>query len=294
MVWKQWYQRRVRGIVSVVCDGCSWGARSREASLRAARAFVEHLRSPEIQRQMKDTMSIKKIFRQTLDICHEAIKEGKESCWEAGTTTLCGGMLYKVKDMDCWAFQAISVGDCKIIHYSSSMELVKDVTYGNRTCASDAADCGGRIGPYVGNGEPDLRNLTYHFVPLYEGDLVCIVTDGIYDNLDPSHLGHLPRQYGCPQYQKWSEMDPQIEIQIKGKYMSEKILQFINREKKPLLIAQALVENSRKLTMKTRMWMETHPNSAEPKNYVEYPGKMDHCTCLVMKVKESLKLVSFG
>lgn len=50
-------------------------------------------------------------------------------------------------------------------------------------------------------------------------------------------------------------------------------------------IAEALVENTRRLTNKTRSWMEAHPNSPEPKNYSEYPGKMDHCTVMIMEVK---------
>jgi hypothetical protein len=50
-------------------------------------------------------------------------------------------------------------------------------------------------------------------------------------------------------------------------------------------IAEALVDNTKQLTNKTRLWMEAHPNSPEPRDYSEYPGKMDHCTVMIMKVR---------
>jgi hypothetical protein len=30
--------------------------------------------------------------------------------------------------------------------------------------------------------------------------------------------------------------------------------------------------------------MEKNPNAVEPKDYKEYPGKMDHATCIAVKV----------
>lgn len=59
-------------------------------------AFVDQFRKPDVQNQLRDTTSIKKYLRGTIDVCHESIKEGKESIWEAGTTTLCGGVICKV------------------------------------------------------------------------------------------------------------------------------------------------------------------------------------------------------
>jgi hypothetical protein len=31
-----------------------------------------------------------------------------------------------------------------------------------------------------------------------------------------------------------------------------------------------------------RTWLEAHPNEPEPKNYSEFPGKMDHVTAVAI------------
>jgi len=36
-------------------------------------------------------------------------------------------------------------------------------------------------------------------------------------------------------------------------------------------------------TKKMRDWMETHPNQSQPTNYKDFPGKMDHTTCIVVQ-----------
>ena len=52
--------------------------------------------------------------------------------------------------------------------------------------ACDPTDPGGRLGPYQGREQkPDLRNLCCYYHPCEPGDLLIIVSDGVYDNLDP-------------------------------------------------------------------------------------------------------------
>ena len=123
---------------------------------------------------------------------HEKIIEGLEEIWEAGTTTLLGALLPtsphtehttpsartltalliggilvpldegKGEHDPKWAFVCASVGDCKAFHYSVRTKQVTEVTTGNRG-SLDATDPGGRLGPYIGRGEPDLRNLRLYF-----------------------------------------------------------------------------------------------------------------------------------
>ncbi len=52
------------------------------------------------------------------------------------------------------------------------------------------SDPGGRLGPYLDAGAPDVRNLRVFFELCREGDTVLLMTDGIHDNLDPKSLGY--------------------------------------------------------------------------------------------------------
>lgn len=63
---------------------------------------------------------------QSLSYCHYKICEGKEDKWEAGTTTLLGGITLKIKEekivkeqtnlntREKWVWVGVSIGDCKV------------------------------------------------------------------------------------------------------------------------------------------------------------------------------------
>ncbi len=105
-----------------------------------------------------------------LSYCHLKIVEGKEGTnhfltdcidiWEAGTTTLLGGIMVPIKlskeemkaegkDAFKVAFVFVSVGDCKAIHFSKKTKKAFDLTKGNRKNVYDARDSGGRLGPVM-------------------------------------------------------------------------------------------------------------------------------------------------
>lgn len=75
-----------------------------------------------------------------LSFCHFKIIEDKEDLWEAGTTTLLGGMLFRLKRSkeeketknEPYVFVCVSVGDCKAYLFSSKNKTVSDITAGNR------------------------------------------------------------------------------------------------------------------------------------------------------------------
>jgi len=52
----------------------------------------------------------------------------------------------------------------------------------------------------------------------------------------------------------------------------------------PHEFTNALIEHCRKLTITTRQFMEGNPEKGLPKDYVLYPGKVDHTTCIAFKV----------
>jgi hypothetical protein len=75
----------------------------------------------------------------------------------------------------------ISIGDCKAYKYSTKSGRVEEITKGNRG-NQDAKDPGGRLGPTLEGGAPDLRNLKLYCVFCEEGDLIIAASDGVHDN----------------------------------------------------------------------------------------------------------------
>jgi len=49
------------------------------------------------------------------------------------------------------------------------------------------------------------------------------------------------------------------------------------------LITERIIDYCYKTTQTMRTWMEENPNLAQPTNYREYPGKLDHTTCVVIQ-----------
>lgn len=56
----------------------------------------------------------------------------------------------------------------------------------------DASEPGGRLGPFVDNGQPDLRNLALFYEECDADDVLLLCTDGVHENLDPARLGVAP------------------------------------------------------------------------------------------------------
>jgi flagellar biosynthesis/type III secretory pathway protein FliH len=56
-----------------------------------------------------------------------------------------------------------------------------------------------------------------------DGDLIIIVTDGIHDNLDPQHLGRVPKDMSKEFNlvgDKWDDVDPAKAIVAKNAYLT--------------------------------------------------------------------------
>jgi len=71
--------------------------------------------------------------------------------------------------------------------------------------------------------------------------------------------------------------------------LSQKIGQFIRiaqTDQTPLDVTNCFVNYSLKITQKTRSFMEKNPKSPEPKVYKQFPGKMDHTTCITIKIRD--------
>ena len=172
-----------------VADGCNWGPEPREAAKKASRTFMDFLKRN--QRDFVHLNQVSHYLLRAFQIAQETIIEGRsrEEIWQAGTTAMLGGAIFEVDQKDSsssstpqWMFLAISLGDCKAFLWDSQSKKVSDITDGNRGNVTDARDPGGRLGPYVGDGDPDLRNLEIFCTPIKKDDIVMVLTDGVYDN----------------------------------------------------------------------------------------------------------------
>eukprot|EP01124_Arcella_intermedia_P006210 TRINITY_DN13648_c0_g1_i1.p1 TRINITY_DN13648_c0_g1~~TRINITY_DN13648_c0_g1_i1.p1 ORF type:complete len:1287 (-),score=281.31 TRINITY_DN13648_c0_g1_i1:508-4347(-) len=273
--------------VFAVADGCSWGRRSRNAAINATKEVVDYMCSEETQSTLKSTIDCKNHLLRSIRRAHDKITEwGKKEggdVWSAGQTTLLAGIILPLNTISNeWALVCLNVGDCKAFFYDS--ESCFDITYGNRANIFDARDSGGRLGPYVDGALPDLRNLTCYFYPCKPGDFIILTSDGVYDNLDPEHLGESPVDLKVPEFKCWDEMPIALATEVKSKYMCHILYQILSKTQNPAEITQNLIEHCFKTTGNSRAYMETHPSAAEPTGFAEFPGKMDHVTSVALKV----------
>lgn len=153
----QVYENR---LIACVADGCNWGEKPRAAAHRANASFIDYVNAN--QDAIVDVKKAGVVLLSAFECAHNSIMEGKEVFWEVGTTTLLGGVLLEInkgndKFTPQWEFVCASIGDCKAFCYSNGE--ITDITHGNRQNSLDPRDCGGRLGPYLEEGKPDLRNL---------------------------------------------------------------------------------------------------------------------------------------
>jgi serine/threonine protein phosphatase PrpC len=208
-----------------------------------------------------------------------------------------------------------NIGDCKafVIRGGSGTEKpeVVDVTVESKRSVNDKCDPGGRIGPYL-EGDPDTRNLLISTMPIYPGDTICLVSDGVHDNLDPETLGFplsesISRNLAIAQEilkldidkdtqtpiipeayhnnKAWESITLQQGELLKAEFRESKIADFYQSgSRTPSDLLKKLLDHCVETTSALKEWMEQNPAKAPPSDYVEYPGKMDHTTAIVYRI----------
>ncbi|KAF2072885.1 hypothetical protein CYY_005809 [Polysphondylium violaceum] len=273
-------------LITCLADGCNWGQKPKEAAQKASTAFIEYVVSKNDL--MTNVKEVGKILFEGFECAHKSIMVGKDEFWEAGTTTLLGGVLLQInKGNDKWSpqweFVCASVGDCKAFYINQGE--ITDITEGNRSNL-DAKDCGGRLGPHLEQGKPDLRNLNIFCAPVYDDDIIVIVTDGVHDNLDPRHLGKSPHEMSKEfniSGDKWSDIDLSKAITAKNAFTATLLSEIIQDSTSPKEIANKLIQHCWDTTVSSRHFMETNNGKRLPEDYGKYPGKMDHTTVICFK-----------
>lgn len=270
--------------VVAVADGCNWGRRPQMAARDAVAALSNYI--TEKQELIRDVQDAGHYLLRSFAEAHNRIVSGKDDIWEAGTTTLIGTLILELETENegdpKWGVLCASVGDCKAFIAQPNTKQIVDVTNGNRNNVADGRDPGGRLGPYIGQGWPDLRNLRLYYTPCNEGDIIVIMSDGIHDNLDPQTLGKVPQELSLPN-KTWDELSHDALLDSKASYMRTLLRDLIFPEGEgvsPTQITQRLITHCVEVTRRSREYMEEDPSRKQPMDYIAFPGKMDHTTCV--------------
>jgi len=281
-------------LLVALADGCNWGLRPYNAALKAVEGFIQYLRTSKINTLDESS----KILIRAIWHAHYKIVEGLPDIWEAGTSTLLGGMLLKLKKSENlsfrWVFVCVTVGDCKAFHWSHKTKKVIDITEGNRTNLYDAKDPGGRLGPYGTEGSPDMRNLELFIKPCEENDILVLVSDGVHDNYDPQHLGKLPTAFNIhsSSWEEATKAAPEDVEDAKNQFrcqLLETQISDLDSQNKlsPPEICKLLLEYCRNITTSSRQFLTENPHKRLPTNFEDYPGKVDHTTAITITVPSS-------
>jgi len=251
---------------------------------------------------MNSTQRAMKIMLRGLGAAHTAIiaKAEENDINSAGTTTIIGGMTLQLAGSDNknrWFFFGVSVGDCRAFHWNSRTGVVNEVVGTESVKAKpvtmrDARDPGGRIGPWTEEGGPDIRNIELFGLECQDHDIIILVSDGIHDNLDPKFVGKTPEDLGLKSTGKsWDTVEDSAQaIKASQQWSLELINKIIGGPESlqtkttALSIVEKLTNHSLSLTSKSREFMVNNPSKRLPDDSIEYPGKMDHATCLAFVV----------
>jgi hypothetical protein len=281
-----------------LADGCNWGNRPKEAAWKASQAFINYVDSN--QNNIHDVRDVGHYLLRGFDKASREIIVNKEDPFDAGTTTLLGGMLLELEkqlnkdneEIKSLCFVCVNVGDCKAFHWSPTTNQVIDITDGNRNNLTNASDPGGRLGPCTETGAPDLRNLKLYYIRCQPGDIIFLISDGIHDNCDPQMLGKKPKDLDISS-NSWEEAEKKYpkktqtaKTNFRQKLLKDLLQDIIKdyNEIKPTYLTKKLMQYCFNITESSRKWMLENPKEKLPLNFEAYPGKMDHSTCICLKI----------
>eukprot|EP01088_Endostelium_zonatum_P015016 TRINITY_DN3509_c0_g1_i1.p1 TRINITY_DN3509_c0_g1~~TRINITY_DN3509_c0_g1_i1.p1 ORF type:complete len:949 (-),score=233.22 TRINITY_DN3509_c0_g1_i1:67-2913(-) len=387
------------------------GARLGKKGRRSVAVPVNHSTSnlENVDDDERNLIDIARGMIRAFEVAHNTITSGKKTSFTVGTTTCLAGVIMRALEGEEWRMITVGVGDCRAYHLTyhnskNGIPIIRDATP-ERLYSSDEvknkeakdagkarymnfSDCGGRIGPLLEGCAPDLRNCAIGICDLREGDLVMIVSDGVYDNLDPQHFGITPDALGIDlvmsprsgsskmansskdmnnnnnnigqertRKQSTSSRSPTQPIiagkdwekvvdwqavdEIKKKYMTEFIRDILlgttppgkanvnfvpvneskqvkfnptgeisasgklSKSRKKVAVksnlqpgevigakhvVESLLRHCTLVTESSRKWMEQNPLQRQPRDYAQFPGKLDHSTCLAIHLAHNLPM----
>jgi len=115
------------------------------------------------------------------------------------------------------------------------------------------------------------------------GDMILLMSDGVADNFDAEFNGFLPIDDGMSEA-SWKDV-PDVE-RIKSKLCCLKMTELLRNISSCKSVAQTVLSFCKELTINSREFLENSEKEKLPDDYKKYPGKMDHATCLCVRIMQ--------
>eukprot|EP01102_Stenamoeba_stenopodia_P017186 TRINITY_DN6125_c0_g1_i2.p1 TRINITY_DN6125_c0_g1~~TRINITY_DN6125_c0_g1_i2.p1 ORF type:complete len:684 (-),score=130.82 TRINITY_DN6125_c0_g1_i2:140-2191(-) len=274
-----------RSIIALA-DGCNWGVRPLEAADKSITGFLSYMSANHLK--IKTTREAGMHLYNALLKAHDQIIKGKKDLFmESGTTTFIGSISFELKDRTPrWGVVTISVGESKLFLYSEKTKQITEVTSGNRRDISDWRDPGGRLGPYIDKGQPDLRNLRYYFVECEDRDILLHLTDGVHDNFHPYYLGKSVKDLNLSQDTWEKAVVDHASSKTVDSFICQNMTDLLNQAPAtPVAQVNSLIRYSLESTKKVRNHLTNNPKAKPPPaNSADFPGKLDHATAVAFRL----------
>ena len=177
--------------VMAVADGVNWGKKSRLAARCATHAVMSHILANTLR--INSNLTTSTIF----ELLRESVTEKAQALileHKATLTTLSAAIVCEMSTPGEWGLFVCAVGDSPVYVYCPHTQQVIEATLGcHAGGVRDMRMAGGVLGPNYGSS-PDLSNLSYAFLPVYPGDIVFAVSDGVSDNFSSKVMGGLMKE----------------------------------------------------------------------------------------------------
>lgn len=182
-------QTRENSCILAIADGVNWGKKSRLAARCAVYAVMEHVTSnfDKMQDQPTSATIAQLLFDAVTVKAHDLILK----C-HATLTTLSAAAVCEMDTPGEWGLFVCSVGDSPVYIYCPHTRKIIEATVGghDQDGGRDMRMAGGVLGPSYGS-HPDLGNLTVSYLPVYDGDIIISMSDGVADNFSSKVMAGL-------------------------------------------------------------------------------------------------------
>jgi len=280
-------------LFAAVSNGLGWSEYYRKAAKgctdTAIQLFEENF--ARIATVEDAAMMLLKAFRAAHDSTTKDLSTEKVvNYWEVGTATLLAGLLLPI-ERNKLGFLCATVGDGKAFRIRFGKKptdiSVEDITEGTRANITDEDDVGGRLGPHNEAGAPDQRNMSVFYSKVQPGDVILMLTEGVLANYDAQFLGMTPKDTDPKNIKAdmWSDLETPKADAVKSAFRIKLLERLLQKAKTPLQITQDIINHVIACTTVRRAFLERE-GKTPPKNYVLYPGKLDHATVVCFTVTE--------